>query len=59
MTVKELRTLPIFKENMEKLMSGECDDYIVLVQHNGHPAPMSFVHIDDKVKTVWFAGRND
>ena len=59
MNVRELRTYPGFKEHMEKIMSGECDDYEVLVQLNSIPAPMTFVNVDDRVKTVWFAGRND
>ena len=59
MNVRVLRTYPYFKEHMEKIMSGECDDYNVLVQVNGHPAPATFVHVDDRVKTVWFAGRDD
>ena len=59
MKVKDLRTFPPFKKHMEKIMSGECDDYEVLVQLNSNPAPMTFVNVDDRVKTVWFAGRND
>ena len=59
MKVKDLREFPPFKEQMEKIMSGECDDYDVLVQLNGNSAPMTFVNADDKVKTVWFAGRSD
>ena len=59
MKVKDLRTFPPFKEHMEKIMSGECDDYKVLIQLNSIPAPMTSVNIDDRVKTVWFAGRND
>ena len=59
MKVKNLRTFPPFKEHMKKIMSGECDDYEVLVQLNNNPAPMTFVNVDDRVKTVWFAGRND
>lgn len=57
MKVKDLRTFPPFKEHMEKIMSGECDDYEVLVQLNSIPAPMTFVNVDDRVKTVWLAGR--
>ena len=59
MTVRELRTYPGFKEHMEKIMSGECDDYDVLIQVNGYAAPAIFVNVDDRVKTVWFAGRDD
>ena len=58
MKVKDLREFPPFKKHMEKIMSGECDDYEVLVQLNGVPAPMTFVNIDDNVKTVWFAGNS-
>jgi len=58
MKVKDLRTFPPFKKHMEKIMSGECDDYEVLVQSNGYPTPMIFVNVDDSVKTVWFAGRS-
>ena len=57
MKVKDLRTFPPFKEHMEKIMSGECDDYEILIQLNSIPAPMAFVNVDDRVKTVWFAGR--
>ena len=59
MKVKDLRTFPPFKEHMEKIMSGEYDDYDVLIQVNGYAAPAIFVNVDDKVKTVWFAGRDD
>ena len=59
MKVKDLRTFPPFKEHMEKIMSGKCDDYEVIVQLNSDPVPMTFVNVDDRVKTVWFAGRND
>lgn len=59
MKVKDLRTFPPFKVHMEKIMSGECDDYEVLIQVNGYAAPAIFVNVDDRVKTVWFAGRDD
>jgi hypothetical protein len=57
MKVKDLRTFPSFKKYMEKIMSGECDDYEVIVQLNSIPAPMTFVNVDDRFKTVWLAGR--
>lgn len=57
MKVKDLRTFPPLKEYIEKIMSGECDDYEILIQLNSIPAPMTFVNVDDRVKTVWFAGR--
>ena len=58
MTAKELRMVPIWKEILDKIISGEYDDYDILVQINKQNAiaPMSMAHVDDRVKTIWFAG---
>ena len=58
MKVKDIKTNPFWKEHYEKMASGEYDDYDIVIQIDGNPAPMSMLHADDKQKTIWWAGNS-